>query len=157
MDYQLKKLEKESFGVIRDARDKFKNLAILESGSKESKVCLYLCKRTFFGKIPFPVLQLKGVEDIKKAIDENNLEALIVGTKLFDSLSDFKDNPCLRICPLVGWKEFNLWQYIKENNIPVNENPEEIITKLKTDQPDSSPDDQEKEEIMQRLKELGYT
>ena len=159
MNYQLRKLEKKSLEIIREAKDKFKNLAVLKSGSKESNVCLNLCKRAFFGKIPFPVLQLNGIEEIKKAIKDHDLEALIVSTKIFDSVSDFKNNPCLRICPLSDWTELDLWLYIKENNIPVEQNVEEIIEKLQTNQASEREErgkDEEKEEIMQRLRSLGY-
>lgn len=156
MDFRLKNLEKESLNAIRDAREKFKNLAVLESGSKESKVCLSLCKRAFFGKLPFLNLQLKDVEAIKKAIEDNNLEALIVGTQLFSALPDFKDSSCSMICPLVGWEELDLWQYIKENSIPTDQNPDEMIEKLKAKGDSEGGPDQEKEEIMKRLKELGY-
>lgn len=159
MNYQLRKLENKSLGIIREAKDKFKNLAVLQSGSKESKVCLNLCKRAFFGKIPFAILQLSGIDEIKKAIKDNNLEALIVSTEILDSVADFGNSSCLRICPLLDWSELDIWLYIKENNIQVDQNVDEIIERLQLNQSSGSKDggrNEEKEEIMQRLRSLGY-
>jgi 3'-phosphoadenosine 5'-phosphosulfate sulfotransferase (PAPS reductase)/FAD synthetase len=159
MNYQLQQLEKKSIFILRDARVKFGNLAVLKSGSKESKVCLYLCEKAFFGKIPFPVLEFGGMEEIKKAIKEHSLDALIVSTNILDTVPSFKNDPCQRICFLSDWSELDIWTYIKENNIPVGQNAEENIKRLQSDKPLEKEIDwksREKEEIMQRLRDLGY-
>jgi 3'-phosphoadenosine 5'-phosphosulfate sulfotransferase (PAPS reductase)/FAD synthetase len=145
MDYNLQKLEKKSLDIIREAKDKFKNLAALNTGSKESVVCLYLCKRAFFGKNPFPVFD-DSAEEIKK------LEALIVPDKDLNCVDS-----CLKVYPFSDWSESDICLYIKENNILVGENMKEDIGKLVGQPPaKENGERKEKEEIMRRLKDLGY-
>ncbi len=54
----LNKLEERSIYVIREAVAEFKNPAVMWSTGKDSTVCLWLCKKAFFGKIPFPVIHI---------------------------------------------------------------------------------------------------
>jgi len=50
-------IEKSIF-VLREAKNKFKNLAILWSGGKDSAVALALCREAFFNRVPFPVIHI---------------------------------------------------------------------------------------------------
>jgi len=51
-------LENKSVFIIREAYYKFKNIAILWSVGKDSMTLLQLCRKAFFGKIPFPVMHI---------------------------------------------------------------------------------------------------
>jgi len=57
MDY-LDELETRSIYIIREAYAKFKKIAMLWSIGKDSTTLLWLCRKAFFGKIPFPVLHI---------------------------------------------------------------------------------------------------
>lgn len=57
MDY-LDYLENESLYIIREAYSKHRNLALLWSIGKDSTTLLYLIRKAFFGRVPFPVLHL---------------------------------------------------------------------------------------------------
>lgn len=51
-------LENKSIFIIREAYAKFKNIAVLWSIGKDSTTLLWLCRKAFFGKIPFPVIHI---------------------------------------------------------------------------------------------------
>ncbi len=57
MDY-LSKLENKSIYIIREAYYRFKNIALLWSIGKDSTTLLWLCRKAFFGEIPFPVIHI---------------------------------------------------------------------------------------------------
>jgi sulfate adenylyltransferase subunit 2 len=57
MNY-LDQLESKSIFVIREAYYRFKNMALLWSIGKDSTTLLWLCRKAFFGKIPFPVMHI---------------------------------------------------------------------------------------------------
>jgi len=63
MDIRLKHLEQKSIFILRETKVKFKNPAMLWSMGKDSTCMLYLCKRAFFGKIPFPAIHLDSGHD----------------------------------------------------------------------------------------------
>lgn len=54
----LKELENKSIYIIREAYAEFENPAILWSMGKDSTTALALCRKAFFGKIPFPVIHI---------------------------------------------------------------------------------------------------
>jgi len=58
MEDHLAALEKKSISIIREAKAQFKNLAVLWSTGKDSTATLWLCKKAFFGKVPFPVIHI---------------------------------------------------------------------------------------------------
>jgi sulfate adenylyltransferase subunit 2 len=58
MDPNLEDLEKRSISIIREAKAQFKNLAVLWSTGKDSTLTLWLCRKAFYGKIPFPVIHI---------------------------------------------------------------------------------------------------
>jgi len=58
MDNYLQELEKKCIALIREAKAQFKNLAVLWSTGKDSTAAVWLCKKAFFGKIPFPVVHI---------------------------------------------------------------------------------------------------
>ena len=54
----LKELENKSIYIIREAYAEFDNPAILWSMGKDSTTALWLCRKAFFGDIPFPVIHI---------------------------------------------------------------------------------------------------
>jgi len=63
MDFHLQQLEQKSIYILRETKARFKNPAILWSMGKDSTCMLYLCKRAFFGKLPFPAIHLDSGHD----------------------------------------------------------------------------------------------
>jgi sulfate adenylyltransferase subunit 2 len=57
MDH-LTALENKSIFIIREAYYRFKDIAMLWSVGKDSTTLLWLCRKAFFGKIPFPVIHI---------------------------------------------------------------------------------------------------
>jgi len=57
MDY-LDKLESRTIFIIREAYHEFKNIAMLWSIGKDSTSLLWMVRKAFFGKIPFPIIHI---------------------------------------------------------------------------------------------------
>lgn len=57
MDH-LSVLENKSIFIIREAYYRFKDIAMLWSVGKDSTTLLWLCRKAFFGHIPFPVIHI---------------------------------------------------------------------------------------------------
>ncbi len=57
MDH-LEEIESKSIYIIREAYKKFHKLGMLWSIGKDSTTMLWLCKKAFFGKVPFPVIYI---------------------------------------------------------------------------------------------------
>lgn len=55
---RLSELENASIYIIREAYHQFDNLAALWSVGKDSTTLIWLCKKAFFGRIPFPVVYI---------------------------------------------------------------------------------------------------
>lgn len=262
----LSKLENESIYIIREAYSQFKNVAMLWSIGKDSTTLLWLVRKAFYGKIPFPVMHLdttykfkeiydfrdkyakewnldlivskneealaKGVSpekgkldcctelktnNLKNAIKKYGFKALYLAIRrdehgirakerIFSPRDgyfswDYKNQPPelwdqyktkakeeehLRIHPLLSWREIDIWEYIKRENIPMVQlyfakdgkrfrsigcetccNPvcsdadtlEKIIEELKTTKTaerSGRAQDKESDYIMQKLRSLGY-
>ena len=54
----LKELENRSMYIIREAYAEFKKPAVMWSTGKDSIMVLWLCRKAFFGEIPFPVIHI---------------------------------------------------------------------------------------------------
>ncbi len=54
----LRELENRSIYILREAYAEFDNPAVLWSTGKDSTTVLWLCRKAFFGKIPFPVIHI---------------------------------------------------------------------------------------------------
>jgi sulfate adenylyltransferase subunit 2 len=54
----LNELEQKSIFILGEAYAQFKKPAIMWSIGKYSTTLLWLCKKAFFGKIPFPVIHI---------------------------------------------------------------------------------------------------
>ena len=198
---RLTKLENESIYIIREAWSQFKKVALLWSIGKDSGTLLWLCRKAFFGKIPFPVMHLdttykfpeiyefrdkdakewgldlivaknnesigagmgpdKGTklqccnelktDNLKKAIAQYGFRALYLAIRRDEHgirakerffsprenisfLWNYKDQPPelwdqyktkakdeehLRIHPMLSWREIDIWEYIRRENIPM--------------------------------------
>lgn len=57
MDY-LDKLESKTIFIIREAYYEFRNIAMLWSIGKDSTSLLWMVRKAFFGKIPFPIIHI---------------------------------------------------------------------------------------------------
>ena len=63
---QLDKLENQSIFIIREAYSQFKNVAMLWSIGKDSPTLLWLVRKAFYGKLPFPVLHIDTTYKFKE-------------------------------------------------------------------------------------------
>jgi sulfate adenylyltransferase subunit 2 len=54
----LNDLENQTIYIVREAYAEFKRPAVLWSTGKDSTTMLWLCRKAFFGKIPFPVIHI---------------------------------------------------------------------------------------------------
>lgn len=57
-EVDLKELEEKSIFIIREAKVRFKNPAVMWSTGKDSTCMLALIRRAFYGEVPFPVIHL---------------------------------------------------------------------------------------------------
>jgi sulfate adenylyltransferase subunit 2 len=55
---RLQRLISESPHVIREARARYRRLAVLWSMGKDSTLLLWLCRKAFLGAVPFRVIHL---------------------------------------------------------------------------------------------------
>ncbi|PYI86552.1 MAG: sulfate adenylyltransferase, partial [Verrucomicrobia bacterium] len=54
----LDQLENQSIFIFREAYHAFKNIAMPWSMGKDSNVLVWLARKAFFGRVPFPVLHI---------------------------------------------------------------------------------------------------
>ena len=264
---ELKELENKSINIIREAATQFKKPAILWSIGKDSTTILYLVRKAFFGKVPFPVVHIdtghkfpemytfrdelakkwnlnlivakneaaiqRGVicspgnteecavelktNALKMAMERYGFDALFVGIRrdehgirakerffsprdkkfqwdyknqppeMWDMFKGmFEDGTHFRIHPILHWTELNIWEYTKQENIPINplyfakngkryrslgcmpsthpvesdaDTIDKIIAELKTTKTPERAGrslDKEKAYMMQKLRALGY-
>ena len=55
---ELRDLENRTIYILREAYAEFKRVAVLWSTGKDSTTMLWLCRKAFFGRIPFPVIHI---------------------------------------------------------------------------------------------------
>ena len=55
---KISALENESIFIIREAYYQFKKVAMLWSIGKDSTALLWMVRKAFYGKLPFPVLHI---------------------------------------------------------------------------------------------------
>jgi len=266
VDMYLQDLEKRSVAIIREAKAQFQHLAALWSTGKDSTTTIWLCKKAFFGKIPFPVIHIdtgykfpeiyefrdkiakewnfnliiakneeaieRGIspekgrlecctllktEALRKLIEKEKFDALILAIRRDEHgirakeryysprdtefKWDYKNQPAemwdlyvkpsedyshMRVHPILHWTELNVWQYVKQEKLPINplyyakngkryrslgcqpctvpipsnaETIDEIVKELETSKtPERAGRSQDKEKayMMQKLRALGY-
>jgi len=54
----LKDLDNRTIYILRETHAEFKRSAVLWRVGKDSTTILWLCRKAFFGKIPFPVIHI---------------------------------------------------------------------------------------------------
>lgn len=65
----LRELENKSIYIIREAYKKFNKLGMLWSIGKDSTTMLWLVKKAFFGKVPFPLIYIDTGKHFQKMYD----------------------------------------------------------------------------------------
>jgi len=262
----LKDLENRSIYIVRETYAEFEKPAVLWSTGKDSTTMLWLCRKAFFGRIPFPVIHIdtgykfkqmyqfrddlarewgldlviakneeafaQGVgpkegkfecctklktEALRRCLEEHGFDALILAIRrdehgirakerYFSPRDenfrwDYKDQPLemwdqfqgllgagthMRVHPILHWRELDVWEYVKQEGIPVNPmyfaqngkryrslgcepctspiesnaaSIDEIVEELKTTkiaERAGRAQDKEKTFTMQKLRALGY-
>ncbi len=195
----LKELENRSIYIIREAKKQFKNPAMMWSVGKDSTANVWLARKAFLGRVPFPVIHIdtsykfremyefrdrlvsewgldlivaqnkkaisEGMSNVRKfeccnalktqalkdCMNEYGFDALILAIRrdehgirakervfsprnkefkwdytnqppemwdLFVKSSD--DGTHTRVHPILDWTELNVWEYVKQEGIPVN-------------------------------------
>jgi len=197
---ELRDLENKSLYILREALAEFKRPAVLWSTGKDSTATLWLCRKAFFGKLPFPVIHIdttykfkqmytfrdnlarewgldlivarneeairEGVgpesgklecctrlktQALMKCLGENKFDALILAIRRDehgirakeryfsprdgDFKWNYKDQPLemwdqyqsttedkthTRVHPILHWRELDVWEYVKQEDLPSN-------------------------------------
>lgn len=195
---RLRELEQESIYIIREAYRKYPKLGMLWSMGKDSTVMLWLVRKAFFGKTPFPMIHIDTTfkipemikfrdekarewglnliiaknekalsagmnpnqgrleccgalktEALKQFLESHSFQAILVAIRRDEEGSrgkeryfsprdpsfkwdiieqppelwnqyatDFPQGVHLRVHPLLHWSELDIWEYIKQENIP---------------------------------------
>lgn len=263
----LKDLENRTIYIVRETYAEFNRPAVLWSVGKDSTTMLWLCRKAFFGKIPFPVIHIdtgfkfkqmynfrdkiakewgldlmiatneaarkEGVspetgdklecctrlktEALKMFLEKHGFDALILAIRRDehgirakeryfsprdeDFKWDYRDQPLemwdqfqglivygshMRIHPILHWRELDVWEYVKQERIPINPmyfakngkryrslgcepctlpiesnaaNIDEIVEELRTTkiaERSGRAQDKESSFTMQKLRALGY-
>ena len=263
---ELNDLENKSLYIIREAYAEFKKPAVLWSTGKDSTAALWLCRKAFFGEIPFPVINIdesyepeqvyafrdmltkewgfqliiaKNEEALKEGVspkdgkfecctqlktqalmqclEQYRFDALILAIRRDehgirakeryfsprdeDFKWDYKNQPLemwdqyqsiavdkthTRVHPILHWRELDVWEYVKQKNLPINpmyfakdgkryrslgcepctlpidsdaKTIDEIVEELRTTkiaERSGRAQDKEKAFTMQKLRALGY-
>jgi len=214
MDH-LDELESKSIYIIREAYALYRKVGLLWSIGKDSTTLLWLVRKAFFGKIPFPVIHIDTTYKFKEIYefrdsyakkfrrDENGIRAKerVFSPRDEDFEWDYKNQPPelwdqfktkaseeehLRVHPLLGWREVDVWEYVKRENIPMvslyfankgkrfrsigcecccgpvdseADNIDKVVEELKTSkisERSGRAQDKESAYMMQKLRSLGY-
>src|SRR6202142_3473706 len=65
----IDELENKSIYLIRESFNRFKDIALLWSMGKDSTALLWICRKAFFGQIPFPVIHIDTSYKFKEIYD----------------------------------------------------------------------------------------
>ncbi|MGZ3787480.1 MAG: sulfate adenylyltransferase subunit CysD, partial [Bacteriovorax sp.] len=79
---RLNELEQQSIYIIREAYKKFPKLAMLWSMGKDSTVMLWLVRKAFFGRVPFPMVHIDTTFKIPEMIKYRDEKAKEWGLNL---------------------------------------------------------------------------
>ncbi len=65
----LDQLESQSIFIFREAYHAFKNIAMPWSMGKDSNVLIWLARKAFFGRVPFPVLHIDTTYEFPEMLE----------------------------------------------------------------------------------------
>jgi sulfate adenylyltransferase subunit 2 len=136
-------LENKSIDIIREAYDQFRNVAMLWSVGKDSTTLLWLIRKAFQGKIPFPVIHIDTGRKFPEMYQFRDRLArewgfpLIVGRNeeeiargmgpqkglKFDCCAELKTNALRRVIEKYGFEAVFLGTRRDEYGIPTMERP----------------------------------
>ncbi len=85
-------LAEKSIFILREAKSKFNNLALLWSGGKDSTAMLALCREAFFNRIPFPVIHIDNGIDFPETYALRNELAKKWNMKVLAAKSIIKED-----------------------------------------------------------------
>ncbi|MBU0503849.1 MAG: sulfate adenylyltransferase subunit CysD [Candidatus Omnitrophota bacterium] len=68
----LDELENKTIFLVREAYARFRNIALLWSMGKDSTALLWIARKAFFGKIPFPVIHIDTGYKFREIYDFRN-------------------------------------------------------------------------------------
>src|ERR1043165_2235743 len=143
MDY-LSKLEQQSIFIMREAFNKFENMAMLWSIGKDSTVLLWLARKAFFGHVPFPLLHWTEL-NVLEYIDRENIPII----PLYFANGKGERYRSLGCAPCTG--------SIKSKAKNVKEIIEELRGSLsKTPERSGRAQDKESEDAFEKLRRDGY-
>ena len=101
----ISELENKSIYIIREAYNRHKNVALLWSIGKDSTTLLWLIRKAFFGKIPFPVVHLdtgykfKQIYEFRdKYAKEWNLDLIVAKNKCLSGAKIGPEHGKLECC-----------------------------------------------------------
>jgi sulfate adenylyltransferase subunit 2 len=80
----LDALESESIFILREAHSRFKRLAMLWSMGKDSNVMIWLARKAFLGRVPFPLAHLDTGEEFPETYAFRDHYAAAWGIDLID-------------------------------------------------------------------------
>jgi len=69
IEQDLNELEEKSVYVIREAKSRYKKVAMLWSTGKDSTTMIQLTRKAFFGKVPFPLIHLDNGLDFPETYE----------------------------------------------------------------------------------------
>jgi len=78
----LDTLENQSVYIIREAYSQFRNVAMLWSIGKDSTTLLWLIRKAFFGRIPFPIVHIDTTHKFREIYEFRDKYAKQWGLKL---------------------------------------------------------------------------
>ncbi len=122
--HHLEELENQSVFIMREAFNKFENLAMLWSIGKDSTVLLWLARKAFFGHVPFPLVHIDTSYKIPSMIEYRDRLArdwnlnLVVGMnkKQLDSGITYPNGKATRVECCGTLKKDALKQLLDEKN-----------------------------------------
>jgi len=134
-------LESKTIYVIREAYYRFRNIAVLWSIGKDSTSLVWMCRKAFFGEVPFPVVHIDTThkfQDIYRFRDEyakkwglklivgRNEEALAAGVgpdsrKKLECCNQLKTNALKQVIAEHGFKAILLGIRRDEHGIRAKE------------------------------------
>ncbi|HTY44467.1 MAG TPA: sulfate adenylyltransferase subunit CysD [Patescibacteria group bacterium] len=91
MEY-LDQLENQSIYILREAYARFRDIALLWSIGKDSTTLVWIARKAFFGKIPFPVIHIDTSFKFKEIYEFRDAYAKAWGLQLVIS----KNEPALK-------------------------------------------------------------